>query len=81
MVQGNARFTTRIGDPPSLSQSHDARRGARSGPTIENDGEGDEVEEEDGGREELEDGRERPEPTVAHEAGNGEALDDLEVLK
>ena len=68
-------------DPPScLPQSADARRECRSGPTLENDGEN-EVDEEDCGREEPEDGREKSESTVDHEVGNGEALDVLEVLK
>ena len=81
MVQGRARFTRTSAPPPSLSQLHDAGGDGRSGPTIENDGEGDEDEDEDGGCEEPEGEGEKPESTVAHEARNGEAVDDLEVLK
>ena len=75
----NARLP-RTSDPSSrLPQSADARRECRSGPTLENDGE--DEDEEDGGREEPEDGREKSESTMAHGARNGEALDVLEVLK
>ena len=78
MDEGGAR---KARPAPGLPPSHAARRGGGSGTADEDDGEDEDEKDENGGCEEPEDGRETPESAVAHEAGNGEAMDASGVLK